>query len=460
MFITLHYVYNIALLCLSSTLPCFPRKISNLRLLSNCYKYFINKLSTAQTMLSIHNFDHAGSAFNAVVTIQFDSGLKSTFNLMYLLDNCTSPECQHPETKQRTIDIFNGDDIKVNRGFEEANKVVQHLFDNTKLEVKNNKLICHWFSGHHSEFPREWLISHSYAPKLYTQRSLLPETACWDTNRFAEIADHGHKYTYGQLAETLPQFLREVYTYGFGFVNDVPVSLEATREVSEMISIIRPTHYDLGVWDFTSDLAKNDTAYTSLAIDMHTDGNYWNEPPGLQLFHLLEHSGGQGGETRIVDVAKIVEILVNLSKSDAAWKTAYEVLTTQPISFHQAGEKGACYTQNNKCILSVSKTGQLQQCRWNNSDRSPQFPTPTLFPVGKIYEALFRFNCLINDPKNYVQFQLTPGKILVFDNCRVLHARNSFTGYRRLCGSYLTRDDFLARLRGIINDRNAILDAL
>ena len=42
-------------------------------------------------------------------------------------------------------------------------------------------------------------------------------------------------------------------------------------------------------------------------------------------------------------------------------------------------------------------------------------------------------------------------QVLFIDNWRVLHDRESFTGYRQLCGCYLTRDDVLntARLLGL-----------
>lgn len=46
---------------------------------------------------------------------------------------------------------------------------------------------------------------------------------------------------------------------------------------------------------------------------------------------------------------------------------------------------------------------------------------------------------------------LLPLQALFIDNWRVLHGREAFTGYRQLCGCYLTRDDVLntARLLGL-----------
>ena len=35
----------------------------------------------------------------------------------------------------------------------------------------------------------------------------------------------------------------------------------------------------------------------------------------------------------------------------------------------------------------------------------------------------------------------------VFDNWRVLHGREAFTGKRRMCGGYIARDDFISKFK-------------
>lgn len=84
-------------------------------------------------------------------------------------------------------------------------------------------------------------------------------------------------------------------TYGICFVSGVPPTAEATEELSRRLGIIRETqcslnsnnhiylydnnylciHKDGGFWDFTSDLAKGDTAYTNMALRAHTDTTYF-----------------------------------------------------------------------------------------------------------------------------------------------------------------------------------------
>ena len=62
-----------------------------------------------------------------------------------------------------------------------------------------------------------------------------------------------------------------------------------------------PLSLDYGkFWDFTSDLAHGDTAYSTLSLPAHTDTTYFSEPVGLQFFHLLEHRG-TGGKSLYVD---------------------------------------------------------------------------------------------------------------------------------------------------------------
>ena len=61
----------------------------------------------------------------------------------------------------------------------------------------------------------------------------------------------------------------KIWKHGFCLIDNVPVTPEDTEKLCEKLN------YDLligGFWDFTSDLAKADTAYTNFDISSHTDG--------------------------------------------------------------------------------------------------------------------------------------------------------------------------------------------
>ena len=61
------------------------------------------------------------------------------------------------------------------------------------------------------------------------------------------------------------------------------------------------------------------------------------------------------------------------------------------------------------------------------------------------YEAARKWDAILKDQRFEVVVKLVPGMPVIFDNWRVLHGRRAFVGERRLCGAYISMDDFVAR---------------
>ncbi|KAL1619400.1 hypothetical protein SLS54_006679 [Diplodia seriata] len=155
-----------------------------------------------------------------------------------------------------------------------------------------------------------------------------------------------------------------IQRYGFAYVDGCPPTPEATQKLLERISFIRHTHYG-SFWDFTSDLASKDTAYTSIALEAHTDNTYFSDPARLQMFHLLSHTEGDGGASLLVDGFNIA---MKLKKKEPA---AYRTLSTVHINSHASGNDGIVIVpRQTHTVLEHSPTSMLQQVRWNNSDRA------------------------------------------------------------------------------------------
>ena len=97
-----------------------------------------------------------------------------------------------------------------------------------------------------------------------------------------------------------------------------------------------------------------------------THTTHQTDPCGLQLFHLLEHTGGSGGATLLVDGFYVASILKELHP------TAYELLASIRVPSHAAGEPTALYTPTPRTGYPVLRhmDGELAQVRWNNDDRS------------------------------------------------------------------------------------------
>jgi len=94
---------------------------------------------------------------------------------------------------------------------------------------------------------------------------------------------------------------------------------------------------DGGFWDFTSDLAHGDTAYTNLGLPAHTDNSYFTDPCGLQIFHLLLHEQGTGGQTLLVDGFYAASILKELHPE------SYDLLSRILVPTHSAGDEDSIY---------------------------------------------------------------------------------------------------------------------
>jgi trimethyllysine dioxygenase len=180
------------------------------------------------------------------------------------------------------------------------------------------------------------------------------------------------------------------------------------------------------------------------------------DPSGIQLFHLLEHTGGSGGATLLVDGFYVASILRDL------YPEAYHLLSSVPIAAHAAGESEILHRAT-RPPLEHDTSGNLRTVRWNNADRSV-LRGVSYADVPRLYEAMHTWDKLITSQDSEYWVQLYPGTTIgmgslltiplhldlkhrtAIDNHRVLHGRSAFTGKRRMCGAYIGADEFRSRL--------------
>jgi trimethyllysine dioxygenase len=243
-------------------------------------------------------------------------------------------------------------------------------------------------------------------------------------------------------------------THGFCYVDNVAhPDPSATELLLKSIAFIRETHYG-GFYDFTADLASQDTAYTNIALEAHTDTTYFSDPAGLQAFHLLSHTDGEGGASLLVDGFKVAQELYETDRE------AYRILSTVDVHGHASGNEGISIQpyRGFPVLEHDPTTNILLRVRWNSSDRAA-----IGLPVDEVetwYNAARKFDALLKKKDNEYWQQLTPGKVLIFDNWRVLHGRSAFTGTRRICGGYINRDDWISRYKMELMGKEEVLGAL
>ncbi|KAI8937215.1 hypothetical protein NX059_006424 [Plenodomus lindquistii] len=353
---------------------------------------------------------------------------------IWLRDNCQCSSCVHEATKQRLLDTFSiPQDIAIARS-----------------KPLKNVLIIDWSDGHKSEYRYrllKQLAIHSNSKS--SNRRAQTAISLWDSS----ISTSPPKVSNNPDEPILP-ILQNLRKFGFCYVDNTPFDTpDATEALLRRISFIRETHYG-GFYDFTADLASKDTAYTNIALEAHTDTTYFSDPAGLQAFHLLSHTDGSGGASLLVDGFKVAR---ELNEQDPH---AYRILATVNVHAHASGNEGISIQpyRGFPVFEHDTETGDLLRVRWNSADRASI--ELDIERVGAWYDAARKFDALLKKKENEYWEQLKPGRVLIFDNWRVLHGRSAFTGKRRICGGYVNRDDWISKFKMEEYGREKVLESL
>jgi trimethyllysine dioxygenase len=141
-------------------------------------------------------------------------------------------------------------------------------------------------------------------------------------------------------------------------------------------------------------------------------------------------------------------------------RDAYETLATVNVHAHASGNAGISIMpyKGFPVLEHDRETGRLLQVRWNSSDRAAiELP---LGKVGRWYDAARKFDTILKKKESELWEQLQPGTVVIFDNWRVLHGRSAFTGKRRICGGYISRDDWMSKFKMLNFGQDEVLGSL
>ena len=280
---------------------------------------------------------------------------------------------------------------------------------------------------------RTWIsvatIGALVSPAAPTERTL------WDHGADAACDVHSVKDVLAD-DKMLTSWLRDTYRLGFGRLSGFAGDHHEAETLTRRIAYPRTTIFGT-MWDLAADLDEHDdTAYSTSSLGPHTDGTYSHDAPGLQMFCCIERTG-RGGESILVDGFAAAERLRHDNPEH------FRALTTVEVPAHYI-EPGV-ELRATRPALRHGPTSELLQVSFNNYDRSPM-----LLPqaqMGDFYEAYGHFHTLVNDPECWLSIGLEAGDVLVIDNWRLLHGRQSYTGARRFIGCYMNHEDFESRCR-------------
>ncbi len=308
-----------------------------------------------------------------------------------------------------------------------------------RLDATETKLLVQFENKDPAEvFDLDWLIALAGNPQTGhpPQDAVVPPPVAWSVSGFT--AEHAFTADWRALqtdADLLRLFLTAVHRDGFAFIDAVPPTQADTHKIAETLGYVRRSLYG-DTWKIEANLQFQDSAYTNEAIDLHTDGTYMFDPPGYQLFHVLAFDG-QGGETVLGDGL-------------GAWEDVREhhptlapLLAETPLPWVYFGKNfldRPLYLETRAPLIQLDpETAQFRAIRYNPHDRGPFWMDRE--EQAAFYSALDALETRLQDPARQCRFRLRPGRALLFDNWRTLHARTAFTGHRLLTGAYINRED-------------------
>ncbi|MEU8486835.1 TauD/TfdA family dioxygenase [Streptomyces sp. NPDC048641] len=345
----------------------------------------------------------------------------------WLRDNCPCPACRDPRNGQKLFQITELPAALTVDSVHDA-----HTPDGAAaLEVV-------WApDGHRSVYAETWLQDHLLGTTAASGDGRTEDDKeLWDAPGLAGRLPEADWDAYLTDPAVRATALESVLRLGFVLLRNVPVRDRQVLDVARTFGYVRETNYG-ELFEVRVEADPNNLAFTGARITPHTDNPYRDPVPTLQLLHCLTNAA-QGGDSGLVDGFHAAALL----RAEAP--EAYEILTRVPVPFAFADEHTEL--RAHRPLIGADRDGRIREIRFNNrSIGAVRLPVDLL---DAFYAAYRRFGELLLRPELQLDFRLTPGDCLIFDNTRLLHARTAFaeSGARHLQGAYADIDGLASTL--------------
>lgn len=229
------------------------------------------------------------------------------------------------------------------------------------------------------------------------------------------------------IAEALDAF----WTHGFVIFSGTPTAEGSLEQIAGRFGTVRSTNFGL-LFDVFSKPNPVDLAYTPMELKAHTDNPYRLPVPGIQFLHCISNDAN-GGESTLVDGLAAFE---EYAAIDAE---GHRALTDTMVTYrYQFGDERLA---SRSPILETDSDGAFTGIR--NSDRLDFVDPVDPDQLDLFYKARSGLRQLLNDPARQATFLLSAGDVMMMNNRRLLHGRNSYeltSGSRHLQGCYIELD--------------------
>jgi trimethyllysine dioxygenase len=361
-------------------------------------------------------------ATNNGLLVQFADGQEQLYSWFWVKDHGIDEASLDQATLQRMVNTFDiSRDINCN---------------SIQFDAERQLINLEWHDDTRSTISAYMLAS--VIKKTPARHDLAPHKprVFWDKENPLE---HHPAVEFQDVIESdkgLLQWLENIHVYGFSLVHNVPPNETATTKMAKRIGRVQETIFGK-MWPLSSDLKDHgDTAYTTSYLEPHTDGTYYDDAAGLQMFNCLELDC-KGGESIQVDAFAIAQ---RIKREDPeAYKALSEIIV--PAHYMEAG----VHLRAERPTFQHNREGELVQVSFNNYDRAPFLLSAE--DDERFHRAYALFHSHALDQDNWLKIPLQPGTTLIFDNWRNMHGRMGYVGKRVFYGCYHSRAEYESKLR-------------
>jgi gamma-butyrobetaine dioxygenase len=334
------------------------------------------------------------------------------FNYFWLRDNCATS--WDISTQERTFDILDEtDDLHA-----------------TSVSVNEDTLDVIWSDGYQSRYDQNWL---SRWHKGESHGDLAVRTRkSWYGDHYPNMA----RFIYDDVITNpanVADWAEAMLDDGVALIQGMPNSDDGLKNLCELFGTVRPS-FSGYTFDVKSKANPENLAYTSKALELHTDLPAEELAPGLQFLHCRANDA-QGGNSLFVDATTVAKVLKQTYPAYFKILTEYEVPYRYTTHYQDVRTKQRIIEldPNNDEVSGINFSQHLADV-FDFSQRE----------MDTFYPAFRKFGQMLRDPKYLMTFRLNAGECIVFDNHRVAHGRASFakgSGARHLRGCYVDRGD-------------------
>lgn len=360
--------------------------------------------------------------------LRWPDGLTSRVHALWLRENEVAPGAIDDETRERSIEI---DQFPADLAITQAG-----LGDGPCLEVN-------FSDAHVARIDLGWL--RSMAEGRWRPDFDLPTQIPWETANMPEPPTFDGPAVMAE-DRALEDWLRAAWSTGFARLRNLPTDPGMVQKVGERIGTVRSSNFGF-LFTVETKPDPDSTAYTSVSLDGHTDLASRETQPGLQML-LCRENTATGGASTMADGFAVAEA-IRVEDPDA-----FDALTTLKWVFTNRHRE----TDYRFAGPIVELDGQGRVVEIRNTGFLRFYPDMDEADIPRAYRSAQLFNAHCRTERFLCRTPFAAGDLILFDNRRMLHGRDSFdpqSGVRRLEGCYLDRDEILSRLRVLARGHRA-----